>query len=113
MSFIFDSLSTGSTDLDNHLSLIRNVEWPAELGPMASWPQDLLQLAHVMMLDAEPRLLLIGSENWMLYNTSYAKSVAGDKRPKILGATQVSGWSVDSEESVMDGPNFTGLSRAR
>lgn len=113
MSYIFDSTSTGSVELDQHIANIQQVEWPAELGPLSSWPKDLLQLAHVMMLDPEPRLLLLGSENWMLYNLAYAKAVAGDRHPEIQGMRQVEAWSAGIEASVIDAPNSvrkTGLS---
>ena len=106
MNFIFDDTDTGVTELDQHLQHVRNVDWAStSLGPLDLWPHDLLLLAHIMMLDPQPRLLLLGSLNWMLYNVAYAKSVAGDKHPEALGMTQVDAWSADVESSVIDEPN--------
>jgi len=105
MGFIFDSLSTGSTVLDQHLEHVRRFDWAStSLGPLSSWPTDLLQVAHIMMLDPEPRLLLLGTRNWMIYNPAYATAVAGDKHPELLGQAQAEAWS-EVDASVIEAPN--------
>jgi len=105
MGFIFDSLSTGSTVLDQHIEHVRRFDWAStSLGPLSSWPTDLLQVAHIMMLDPEPRLLLLGTRNWMIYNPAYATAVAGDKHPELLGQAQAEAWS-EVDTSVIEAPN--------
>lgn len=82
---------TGSPALDQHLEQVRKIEWSSSsLGAIQSWPQDLLQLVRVMMLDLEPRLMLLGSRNWMIYNLAYA-SLTGDDHPS-LGLPWTTGW---------------------
>lgn len=108
MPFIVDATTTGSSELDQHLYHVRNFDWSStSLGPMHSWPQDLMQLVHVMLLDPQPRLLLLGIRNWMLYNSAYAKAVCGDKHPETMGMTQVAAWGAEVEKSVIDGPSAT------
>lgn len=88
MSSILDSVDTGLKELDEHLTHVRNFDWSStSVGPISSWPQDLLQLVHVMMLDPQPRVICLGDESWMLYNPAYAKIIACDKHPKALGRT--------------------------
>lgn len=82
---------TGSPALDQYLEQVRNIEWSSSsLGAIQSWPQDLLQLVRVMMLDTEPRLMLLGSQNWMIYNLAYA-SLAGDDH-LTPGLPWTEGW---------------------
>lgn len=82
---------TGSPALHQHLEQVGKIEWSSSsLGSIQSWPQDLLQLVRVMMLDPEPRLMLLGSRKWMVYNLAYA-SLAGDDHP-TLGLPWTKGW---------------------
>lgn len=107
MDFIFSSTNTGSPELDEHLEHIRNVDWSStEMGPIASWPQELLQLAHVMMLEPQPRLMLLGKANHMFYNPAYGHGVALDKHPKALGMEQASAWH-EIDSAVLDAPKRT------
>lgn len=107
MNFIFDSTNTGSAELDEHLELVRNVDWSStEPGSIASWPRELLQLAHVMMLEPQPRLLLLGRSNCMLYNPAYARDVAADKHPRAMGMEQNLVWP-EVDNAVLDAPNQT------
>lgn len=108
MPFIVDATTTGSSELDQHLRHVRDFDWAStSLGPMLSWPQDLLQLVHVMLLDPQPRLLLLGTHNWMLYNSAYANVVCGDKHQETMGMTQVAAWGTEVEKSIIDGPIAT------
>lgn len=107
MSSIFGSTKTGSQELDEHLNHVRNFDWSStELGPIASWPPELLQVAHVMMLEPHPRVLLLGKRNWMLYNPAYAKAVVADKHPEAMGMEQAVAWQ-GVESAILDATNET------
>ena len=83
-----DNPSLGTANLDNHLRLVQNVDWTAtSLGPMDSWPQELLLLFHLISLDPQPRALLLGEERTLLYNYSYGEMV-GSRHPGALGSPQ-------------------------
>lgn len=89
--------TTGDPELDRHLEDIRNVDWAATpLGPLDQWPQDMAVSIHLLMHDPNPRLLLLGKDNNMLYNPAYAK-MAGEFHPKLLGMPVIEGWPSQSD----------------
>ncbi|KAG9689357.1 putative histidine kinase HHK19p, partial [Aureobasidium melanogenum] len=103
---------TGDPHLDKHLEYIRKVSWAStSLGPLESWPQELLQLCHVSMLDPQPRLLILGSERVLFYNGPYAK-MCGDKHPDILGQPIIEAWG-DVAAYAVDVPLATAEATGR
>ncbi|KAI5198167.1 hypothetical protein E4T39_06893 [Aureobasidium subglaciale] len=83
-SLMFDA-SSGSPGTDRHLSLVQKVDWAAtSIGAIDDWPPELLLLFHLIILDPQPRLLLLGLDHLLLYNEAYAELV-GEKHPAALG----------------------------
>ncbi|KAI5274978.1 hypothetical protein E4T47_02001 [Aureobasidium subglaciale] len=81
---MFDA-SSGSPGTDKHLGLVQNVDWAAtSIGAIDDWPPELLLLFHLIILDPQPRLLLLGLEHLLLYNEAYAELV-GERHPAALG----------------------------
>ncbi|KAI5196826.1 hypothetical protein E4T38_08277 [Aureobasidium subglaciale] len=84
-SLMFDA-SSGSPETDRHLGLVQNVNWAAtSIGAIDDWPPELLLLFHLIILDPQPRLLLLGLDHLLLYNEAYAELV-GEKHPAALGS---------------------------
>lgn len=82
-SHIFEP--SGSPETDAHLRLIRDVDWAAtSLGPVDDWPPELLLLFHLIILDPQPRILVLGPEYLLLYNEAYAEFI-GEKHPAAIG----------------------------
>lgn len=82
-SHIFEP--SGSLETDAHLRLIQNVDWAAtSLGPVDDWPAELLLLFHLIILDPQPRILVLGPEYLLLYNEAYAEFI-GEKHPAAIG----------------------------
>jgi hypothetical protein len=76
---------SGSPETDAHLRLVQNVDWAAtSLGPINDWPPELLLLLHLITLDPQPRVLVLGPEYLLLYNEAYAEFV-GEKHPAAIG----------------------------
>jgi PAS domain S-box-containing protein len=97
---IFFKEKTGDPSLDEHLGWIRKVNWASTpLGPLKSWPLDLIQLCHVCLLDPEPRLLLLRSERVLFYNEAYAELI-GDKHPSVLGQNAIDAWGEVALDSI-------------
>ncbi|KAI5203274.1 hypothetical protein E4T38_05252 [Aureobasidium subglaciale] len=98
---ILSETQTGSRTLDDHLRHIRSANWTStSLGALESWPQDLIQLCHVCLLDSQPRLLVIGSERAMFYNEAYSE-ICGDRHPSALGQPLADVWDDLALESVL------------
>lgn len=92
---------TGDCHLDEHLGFIRRVSWAStSLGPLESWPQDLLQLCHISLLDPQPRLLILGSERVLFYNEAYAE-MCGNKHPGVLGQPIMEAWGDVAMDAVV------------
>jgi len=82
-SHIFEP--SGSLETDAHLRLIQKVDWAAtSLGPVDDWPPELLLLFHLIILDPQPRILVLGPEYLLLYNEAYAEFI-GEKHPAAIG----------------------------
>jgi len=92
MVSIINKSDTGSPDLNRHLESVHAVNWSAtSLGPIESWPPDITQLLHVMMVETHPRMLLLGHEQLMIYNDAHATLLGAD-HPKTLGVPFKMGW---------------------
>jgi hypothetical protein len=76
---------SGSPETDAHLRLVQNVDWAATtLGAIDDWPPELLLLFHLITLDPQPRILVLGPNKLLLYNEAYAEFV-GEKHPAAIG----------------------------
>ena len=77
---------TDSLETDAHLRVIQNVDWAAtSLGAnIDDWPPELLLLFHLIILDPQPRILILGPDYLLLYNEAYAELV-GEKHPRAMG----------------------------
>ncbi|EHA53305.1 autoinducer 2 sensor kinase/phosphatase luxQ [Pyricularia oryzae 70-15] len=72
--------------LTEHLKFARSVDWAnTPLGPMESWSAEFRQVANLIMTNPFPAALFWGSELTMLYNEAYAREVAGNKHPSLMG----------------------------
>lgn len=93
MSAVLKALAGSSTDIDIYLQHFSNVDWAStSLGPTDTWPEALALLFHLAMLEPEPRVLLLGEESLMLYNTAYGQLI-GNKHPAGLGRLFFDVWS--------------------
>ncbi|CAD0092960.1 unnamed protein product [Aureobasidium mustum] len=82
-SLIFEP--SGSLETDAHLRLVQNVDWAAtSIGAIDDWPPELLLLFHLIILDPQPRILILGPDSLLLYNEAYAELV-GEKHPAAIG----------------------------
>jgi len=73
--------------LSEHLQLARSVDWAnTPLGAMKDWSPEFRQAANLCMGNPHPAALFWGSELTMLYNEAYAREVAGNKSPSLLGS---------------------------
>lgn len=80
----FTTLS-GDAAIDNDLLYIRNLDWlRSSIGPISSWPAELLVLVNLAMLSPQPQLFLLGLDSIILYNTAYGR-LLGDHHPQYLG----------------------------
>lgn len=81
MLSLLQTLETRDAKIDRDLRLLCNKDWSStSMGPMSSWPQDLLTLIYVAMLSPQPQLFFLGSEQIFLYNTAYG-SILRDHHP--------------------------------
>jgi hypothetical protein len=101
---------SGSPETDAHLRLIQNVDWSATtLGAIDDWPPELLLLFHLIILDPQPRILVLGPDCLLLYNEAYAEFV-GEKHPAAIGAPmqKVFPETYDMAMSILDEISATG-----
>lgn len=76
---------SGSLETDAHLRLVQNVDWAAtSIGAIDDWPPELLLLFHLIILDPQPRILILGPDHLLLYNEAYAELV-GERHPAAIG----------------------------
>ncbi|KAK6857823.1 hypothetical protein PG995_005522 [Apiospora arundinis] len=72
--------------LSAHQKFARSIQWEnTPLGPMKKWSPELRQVANLVMSNPHPSAIFWGSELTMLYNDAYAKEVAGNKHPSLMG----------------------------
>lgn len=76
---------SGSAETDAHLRLVHSVDWAAtSIGAIDDWPPELLLLFHLIILDPQPRILILGPDHLLLYNEAYAELV-GERHPAAIG----------------------------
>lgn len=98
-----------SPEMNEHLLHLQKVRWSSPIGPMGSWPLELSFLVQVIMLDTEPRLVLLGPDDQMLYNPAYG-ALIGDAHPSFLGMGVGEAWAdertfIDESRRVVDATN--------
>jgi PAS domain S-box-containing protein len=72
--------------LTEHQKFVRSIDWAATpLGPLDSWTPEFRQLANLCLSDPHPAAMFWGPELSVLYNEAYAKTVAGNKHPALMG----------------------------
>ena len=98
----FNSTWAGIPNGDDHMRQIQNVDWAStSMGAMEAWPQELSLLVTFILLDPEPRLLLLGPEDRMLYNPAYAAMI-GEFHPAFMGIPARDGWVDETHTSIID-----------
>lgn len=81
----FFTTLTGDAAIDSDLLYVRNLDWlSSSIGPISSWPAELLVLVNLAMLSPQPQLFLLGVDSIILYNTAYGR-LLGDHHPQYLG----------------------------
>lgn len=81
----FFTQSTGNLAIDADLEYIYNLDWSkSSIGPIASWPPELLVLINLMVLSPQPQLFLLGPDSIILYNTAYGRLLY-DHHPQYQG----------------------------
>lgn len=79
----------GLTEL---LGQIAQVDWgKTAIGSLYSWPVDVLQIIHLMLMASEPQFLYLGPDNQFIYNVAYTK-ILGARHPAILGKSLTQAW---------------------
>jgi hypothetical protein len=72
--------------LTEHVKFARSVNWAATpLGPMSCWSPEFREISNLLMKNPHPAALFWGEELTMLYNEAYAREVAGNKHPDLMG----------------------------
>lgn len=83
----------GIPELESHLELIRSIDWAStSLGNLDSWPLDIAFMFHLAMMEPQPRLMLLGSENTMIYNVAYSDFLGEEKHPTAMGRPFIEVW---------------------
>jgi hypothetical protein len=71
MLSLLQQVETGDTKTDRDLRLLCSADWSStSLGPLSSWPQDLLTLVYLAMLSPLPQFFFLGTDHIFLYNTA-------------------------------------------
>jgi PAS domain S-box-containing protein len=72
--------------ITDHLKYARSINWAATpLGPMETWSKEFRQTVNLLMNNPHPASLFWGSDLTMIYNAAYAREVAGNKHPSLMG----------------------------
>lgn len=71
-------------------------------GPLDSWPVSLQTLTSLVLSNTFPAALFWGDDFNMLYNAAYARDIALEKHPEIMGEPYRIGWHEvwDNSESI-------------
>ncbi|KAF9693442.1 hypothetical protein EKO04_008877 [Ascochyta lentis] len=81
----FLTQSTGDSAIDADLEYICNLNWDdSGVGPISSWPRELLTLINLAILSPQPQLFLLGQDSILLYNTAYGR-LLHDHHPLYQG----------------------------
>jgi hypothetical protein len=85
MLSLLQQVETGDAKTDRNLRLLCNADWSStSLGPLSSWPQDLLTLIYLAMLSPLPQFFFLGTDQIFLYNTA-ASLLIRDQHPAYFG----------------------------
>ncbi|KAF7872839.1 uncharacterized protein EAF02_008910 [Botrytis sinoallii] len=72
--------------LSDHIVFARGVDWSSTpLGPMNSWSPEFRQIVNMVIANPHPAAIFWGEELTVLYNQTYAETVAGQKHPRLMG----------------------------
>lgn len=78
---LLQQVVTGDAKTDRDLRLLCNADWSStSLGPLSSWPQDLLTLIYLAMLSPPPQFFFLEIDHIFLYNTA-ASHILRDHHP--------------------------------
>lgn len=81
----FFQQTTGNASIDADLKYIWELDWSNSfIGPVQSWPPELLALINLAMISPQPQLFLLGPESIILYNTPYGRLLR-DHHPSYQG----------------------------
>lgn len=73
--------------------MIRLHDWAATpLGPISSWPGNLLSILSTLINSAAPMLLFWGAERVCFYNDAYRPILGSQKHPRALGGRGSEVW---------------------
>lgn len=76
---------TGDSSIDSDLKYIWELDLSkSSIGPVQSWPPDLLALINLAMMSPQPQLFLLGPDSIILYNTPYGHLLR-DHHPSYQG----------------------------
>lgn len=93
---------TGDIDIDNDLRYIRNLDWDESgIGPISTWPNELLVLVNLAILSPQPQLFLLGHDSRILYNTAYARLLR-DHHPAYQGRPIQSNTALIAQAPAID-----------
>lgn len=73
--------------------MIRAHDWASNpLGPISTWPRDLLSILSMLINSAAPMLLFWGEERRCFYNDAYRPVLGTEKHPHALGRRGIEVW---------------------
>lgn len=80
------------TGLDSLIDLISEFDWASSgVGPIESWPDELLQVIMISLLHPSPHCMFLGPDHQLFYNVGYA-AFCGARHPSILGKPLFEAW---------------------
>lgn len=73
--------------------MIRDHDWAGTpLGPIPTWPRELLSILSTLINSAAPMLLFWGEERLCFYNDAYRPVLGTEKHPSALGRRGIEVW---------------------
>jgi len=87
--------------LSELVDALSSVDWAAtNLGHWETWPADILQICHIILLNSEqPFMLFLGPDSLLFYNVAYAV-FSGVRHPSIIGQSLVTAWSEVADDMI-------------
>src|SRR5471032_3375303 len=74
-------------------NLTREFHWEdTTLGPIESWPDELISTVNLLLASRYPMFLWWGPELIQFYNDAYRQSIREDKHPSALGQNGRECW---------------------
>ncbi|MHB2267235.1 PAS domain-containing sensor histidine kinase [Aliihoeflea sp. PC F10.4] len=72
--------------------LFEEMDWAAtDMGPVSSWPRELLGVVGMIFASPRPMCLLVGQDARMVYNDAY-RVIAGGRHPACFGEPLLTAW---------------------